>query len=172
MQCQCKRPALFQACPEPPHRPRRHPSTHPSLTAALHFSGSGHLTHTGTSLRSSTLRNKGPSTFKHKHATTYTDIQRRGHRDTHAHTSRKINKRKQAFRLVERRMRLQEKGSPAGKVESREEFTQRLGRVARNLPTKFIEDSIGDLAERSKKLYAAKKGLFQGGGRKKRRRPL
>ena len=69
-------------------------------------------------------------------------------------------------------MRLQEKGSPAGKVESREEFKQRLGRVARNLPTKFIDDSIGDLAERCKKLYAAKGGLFEEGGRKKRMRPF
>ena len=69
-------------------------------------------------------------------------------------------------------MRLQERKSPAGKVESREEFKQRLGRVARNLPTKFIDDSIGDVAQRCKKLYAAKGGLFEEGGRKKRRRPL
>ena len=172
MQCRCKRPALFQACPDHPHRPRRHPSTHPSLTDALHSLGSGHLTRTGTSLRSSALRNKGPSTFKHKHVSTDTDIQRREHRDTHAHTSRKINKRKQAFRLVGRRMRLQEKKSPAGKVEFRAKFKQRLDRVARNLPTKFIDDSIGDVAQRCKKLYAAKGGLFEEGGHKKRMRPF
>ena len=41
-----------------------------------------------------------------------------------------------------------------------------------NTRAKFIHDSIGDLAERCKKLYAAKGGLFEEGGRKKRRRPL
>ena len=51
-------------------------------------------------------------------------------------------------------------------------FTQRLGRVARNLPAKFIDDAIGDLAERCKRLYAATGGLSEEGGRKKRRRPL
>ena len=73
---------------------------------------------------------------------------------------------------IERRMRLQEKKLPPSKVESRAEFILRLGRVARNLPTKFIEDSIGDLAERCQRLYDAKGGLFEEGGRKKRRRPL
>ena len=73
---------------------------------------------------------------------------------------------------IERRMCLQEKKFPAGKVESREEFKQRSGRVARNLPTKFIDDSIGDLAGRCQKLYAAKGRLFEEGDRKKRRRPL
>ena len=73
---------------------------------------------------------------------------------------------------IERRMRLQEKKFPVGEVESREEFKQRLGRVARNLPAKFIDASIGDLAERCKKLYAAKGSLFEEGGRKKCRRPL
>ena len=73
---------------------------------------------------------------------------------------------------IERRMRLQEKKFPPSKVESRAEFILRLGRVARNLPTKFIEDSIGDLAERCQRLYDAKGGLFEEGGRKKRRRPL
>ena len=73
---------------------------------------------------------------------------------------------------IERRLRLQEKKFLAGKVESREEFKQRSGRVARNLPTKFIDDSIGDLAERCQKFYAAKGGLFEERGRKKRRRPL
>ena len=69
-------------------------------------------------------------------------------------------------------MRLQEKKPPAGKVEPREEFKQRLGRVARNLQTKFIDDSIGDVAQRCKKLYAAKGGLFEEGGHKKRMRPF
>ena len=73
---------------------------------------------------------------------------------------------------IERRMSLQEKRFPAGKVESREEFKERLGHVARNLPTKLVDDSIGALAERCKKLHAAKGGLFEEGGRKKRRRPL
>ena len=69
-------------------------------------------------------------------------------------------------------MHLQENTSSAGKVESREEFKQRLGRVARDLPTKFIDDSIGDLAERCKKVHAAKGDLFEEGGRKKRMHPF
>ena len=67
-------------------------------------------------------------------------------------------------------MRLQEKKSPAGKAEFRAKFKQRLDRVARNLPTKFIDDCIGDVAQRCKKLYAAQGGLFEEGGHKKRMR--
>ena len=53
---------------------------------------------------------------------------------------------------VERLMGVQGKKLSAGKLESREDVKQRLGRVARNLTTKFIHDYIGDLAERRKKL--------------------
>ena len=49
-------------------------------------------------------------------------------------------------------MGVQGKKLSAGKLESREDVKQRLGRVARNLTTKFIHDYIGDLAERRKKL--------------------
>ena len=56
---------------------------------------------------------------------------------------------------------MQKKKSPVGKVGSREEFKQRLGRVARNPPAKFIDDSIGDLAGRCQKLYAAKAGFLR-----------
>ena len=73
---------------------------------------------------------------------------------------------------VERRMRLQERPFPEGKVESRMEFKERMARVARNLPTSFINKSIGNLAVRCQKLYKAKGGLFEEGGKKNRRRPL
>ena len=69
-------------------------------------------------------------------------------------------------------MRVKKKISSAGKLESPEEVKQRLVRVARKLPTTFINDSMGDLAERCNKLYATTGGLFEEVGRKKRRRPL
>ena len=71
---------------------------------------------------------------------------------------------------VERRMRAQEKKWPAGKHETRAEFERRLDRIARGLPKEFIDKSIGDLQRRCERLYDAKGGLFEEGG--KRRRPL
>ena len=71
---------------------------------------------------------------------------------------------------VERRMRRQEKKWPAAKRETRAEFIRRLHRVAKGLPKKFIDDSISDLPRRCERLFAAKGGLFEEGGR--RRRPL
>ena len=71
---------------------------------------------------------------------------------------------------VERRMRRQERRWPATKRETRAEFIRRLDRVAGALPKKFIDDSISDLPRRCERLFAAKGGLFEEGGR--RRRPL
>lgn len=71
---------------------------------------------------------------------------------------------------VERRMRTQEKKWPANKKETRADFVCRLDRVARSLPKEFIDKSIGDLQRRCERLYAARGGLFEEGGR--RRRPL
>ena len=71
---------------------------------------------------------------------------------------------------VERRMRAQEKKWPAGKQETRAEFVRRLDRVAWSLPKEFIDKSIGDLQRRCERLYEARGGLFEEGGRS--RRPL
>ena len=71
---------------------------------------------------------------------------------------------------VERRMRLQERSWPASKRESRQQFGKRLDRTAKNLPAEFINKSIANLRERCKRLYDAKGGLFEEGGRA--RRPL
>lgn len=71
---------------------------------------------------------------------------------------------------IERRMRQQEKKWPASKRETREAFELRLNRTAKNLPEAFINKSISDLKRRSERLFEAKGGLFEEGGRA--RRPL
>ena len=71
---------------------------------------------------------------------------------------------------VERRLRAQEKNWSTGKHETRAEFERRLNRVARSLPKEFIDKSIMDLKCRCERLAAARGGLFEEGG--KRRRPL
>ena len=70
---------------------------------------------------------------------------------------------------VERHMRKQEQRFPPSKTETREEFKRRLARTARNLSTTFINKSIGDMAVRCQKLYDAEGGLFEEGGKRKRR---
>ena len=70
---------------------------------------------------------------------------------------------------VERRMRNQEQHFPAGKTETREQFKIRLARTARNLSSSFISKSIQDMAVRCKKLFDAKGGLFEEGGKKKKK---
>ena len=47
---------------------------------------------------------------------------------------------------------------------------RRLDRVAWSLPKEFIDKSIGDLQRRCERLYEARGGLFEEGGRS--RRPL
>ena len=71
---------------------------------------------------------------------------------------------------VERRLRKQERSWPTSKRETRAEFERRLNRTAKALPKEFIDKSIGDLKRRCERLYAAKGGLFEEGG--KSRRPL
>ena len=71
---------------------------------------------------------------------------------------------------VERRLRAQEKKFPATKHETRAEFARRVDRAARSIPKEFIDKSISDLPRRCERLYQAKGGLFEEGGR--RRRPL
>ncbi len=67
-------------------------------------------------------------------------------------------------------MRRQEKSFPSDKTETRDEFIKRLERTARSLPRKFINDSIADMQRRCQKLCKAKGGLFEEGGKRKKRR--
>lgn len=69
---------------------------------------------------------------------------------------------------VERRLRAQERKMPSSKAETRAQFETRLNRTARALPKDFIERSIMNLKERAQRLYKAKGGLFDEGGKRKR----
>ena len=66
---------------------------------------------------------------------------------------------------VERRLRAQEKRFPDGKCETRAEFERRVDRVAKALPSTFINKSIMDMKRRCERLYAAEGGLFEEGGK-------
>ena len=66
---------------------------------------------------------------------------------------------------VERRLRSQEKRWPAGKRETRAEFERRLDRVAKTLPSSFIDKSIMGMKRRCERLHAAEGGLFEEGGK-------
>ena len=70
---------------------------------------------------------------------------------------------------VETLMRAQEGGWPDSKRETREQFEKRLDRTALTLDPAFINKCILSLKERCKRLYDAKGGLFEEGGRKSRR---
>ena len=72
---------------------------------------------------------------------------------------------------VERRMRAQERKWRVVKTETRAQFGVRLDRTARNLPKAFIDKAVSSLARRCQLLYDARGGLFEEGGRS-RRRPL
>ena len=61
--------------------------------------------------------------------------------------------------------RQQEWSWPASRRESRAQFVKRLARVARALPEDLVNKAIGDMARRVQKLYEAKGGLFEEGGR-------
>ena len=71
---------------------------------------------------------------------------------------------------VERKLRKQEQSWPASRYETRGQFERRLDRIARNLPSAFIDKSIGDLKTRCHLLHQAEGGLFEECGRA--RRPL
>ena len=66
---------------------------------------------------------------------------------------------------VEHHLRAQERRWPEGKKETRAEFECRLDRLAKALPSSFIDKSIGDLKRRCERLYLAKGGLFEEGGK-------
>ena len=71
---------------------------------------------------------------------------------------------------VERRMRRTEREVAPCKRGTRQEFERRLNRTAKQLPTKFIDNAIGDMQRRCQLLVDVKGGLFEEGGRT--RRPL
>ena len=69
------------------------------------------------------------------------------------------------WKEINRRMRAEERNWPKNKREARDDYMQRLRRTALRLPTAFITKSIGDMQRRCQRLYEAKGGLFEEGGR-------
>ena len=49
--------------------------------------------------------------------------------------------------------------------ETRIQYVARLRKVAKSLPRKFIDDSVADIGRRCQRLWDAKGGHFQEGGR-------
>ena len=62
---------------------------------------------------------------------------------------------------VNRRMRAQEKGWPASKKETRQEYLARMRRVAFGLPKDFVCSSNQDMRRRCERLWQAKGGHFE-----------
>ena len=67
---------------------------------------------------------------------------------------------------VNRRLRKQEKNWPKTKRETRLQYTARLRRTATRSPPAFVKKSIEDMKRRCQRLYAAKGGYFEEGGRR------
>ena len=70
---------------------------------------------------------------------------------------------------IEKRMRAQERMMKSGKCETRAEFEKRLGATAKDLLAALIKNVIGNMHIRCQRLYEAEGGLFEEGGRSKRR---
>jgi hypothetical protein len=68
------------------------------------------------------------------------------------------------WKQINRQMREQEKGWPAKKRETRDDYVLRLKKTARGLSTSFIEKSIGDMRRRCARLYDKKGWLIEEGG--------
>ena len=66
---------------------------------------------------------------------------------------------------INSRMRKQELHWPPGRHETRDAYIGRLRRTAARLPRAFIEQSIGDMARRCQRLYAARGQHFEEGGK-------
>ena len=66
---------------------------------------------------------------------------------------------------VNKSMRRQESKFRKNKRETRAEFVARLHRTATGLGKRCIEKDIGDMRRRCQRLYAARGGLFEEGGR-------
>lgn len=69
------------------------------------------------------------------------------------------------WKQINLRMRAQEK-TWKNKRETREAYLERLRKTAMGLPASFINDSVGDMVRRCQKLYEAKGGYFEEGGRR------
>ena len=72
------------------------------------------------------------------------------------------------WKAVVRKMRSEESTWPKNYKETREEYIARLSKAAKSLSTQFINDSIGDMKRRCQRLFEAKGGLFEEGGRGKK----
>ena len=66
---------------------------------------------------------------------------------------------------INRRMRKTEARWPKDRLETRVQYLARLRRTAMRLPPSFIDRSIGDLRWRCARLYDARGGHFEEGGR-------
>ena len=69
------------------------------------------------------------------------------------------------WKQVNRTMRRQEKKFAMAKHETRADYLARLRRAALGLRKKFVDKATGDMHRRCARLYAAKGGYFQEGGR-------
>jgi hypothetical protein len=67
---------------------------------------------------------------------------------------------------VNRRMRRQEKSWAKSKRETRQQYVNRLRRTATRLPQALVKKSIGDMQRRCQRLFTAKGGYFEEGGRR------
>ncbi|CAE7522337.1 F52C9.6 [Symbiodinium sp. CCMP2592] len=65
------------------------------------------------------------------------------------------------WKEVNKRLRKQEKTWSGAKRETRPQYLKRLKRTIRNLPKAFLEDSIGDMVRRCKRLYESKGYFFE-----------
>ena len=70
------------------------------------------------------------------------------------------------WRPITRTMRLQERKFSRSRRETRKQYIDRLRRVAKSLSKSFVDRSIGDMSRRCKRLYDAKGGHFEEGGRR------
>jgi len=70
------------------------------------------------------------------------------------------------WKEVDKRMRNQEKKHDKDKKESRKEYTQRLARTAQRLPATFLTKLVGDMQRRCQRLFEAKGGHFEEGGKR------
>ena len=69
------------------------------------------------------------------------------------------------WKQINRTMRRQEKTFPRTKRETRVAYIARLRKAAMGLKKAFVDSAIGNMHERCQRLYAAKGGHFQEGGR-------
>ena len=69
------------------------------------------------------------------------------------------------WKEINKRMRAMEEGWPKSKRESRADYLARLKKTAKGLPSKFIEDSMGDMVRRCARLCEQKGQHFEEGGK-------